>query len=76
MNFSTAGVIAEGALLVMALLGIAASVSAALSWIAFLLLVHTVQVLAVNSVELCCISVFVSKTRTLPLVSSSSASPA
>lgn len=41
MNFPTAGVIAEGEFLVMALLGIATSVSATLSWIAFLLLVHT-----------------------------------
>lgn len=75
MSFPTGGVFAVGVLvLVMALLGVATSASATLSWIAFLILVHTMQALAVNSVGLCCISVFVSKIQTLPVLSFSLAS--
>lgn len=62
MNFPAAAVFAVGALV----LGKATSASEALSWIMFLMLVHSMQVLAANSMGLCCMSV--SENQALPVV--------
>lgn len=68
VNFPAAAVFAVGALVLVK----ATSASAALSWILFLILVHSMHVLAVNSMGLCCMSV--SENWALPVACFCSAS--